>query len=298
MSIRLQCLAAAVAGALPLLAAAAQPVANAPLMSPAAVQTQAATANIAAILTSQNAAQGLDANHGVVFSRQHPGVQGTQVLRYDQTYKGVRIFGADAVVVTDNSGKLLSVNASDRHLSLGRGAANRIGPATADFDVTPVLSTKAAIDAALRTLPAGGAHQAPPSAELIIYPVMKTERLSTALAKNDNELNALDERDIVDSYELAYLVHIRMNLGKKPLFYDTVVSARDGHVLHQWSMLQTVVGVGNSQYNGTVAINTTLQKGSYQMIDASRGTGGTFGAMAITNANHGTSPGSVYANPS
>ena len=296
MSIRLHCLAAAIAGAVPLLAAPA--LAAAPLMSSATVQTQAATANVAAILTSQHAAQGLDASHGVTFARQHPGVQGTQILRYDQTYKGVRIFGADTVVVTDNTGKVQSVSASERHLNLGRGAANRIGPATADFDVTPVLSTRAAIDTALRTLPAGGAHQSPPTAELIIYPIMKTERLSTALTKNDSELNALDVRDIVDSYALAYLVHIRMNLGKKPLFYDTVVSAKDGHVLHQWSMLQTVTGVGNSQYNGAVAINTTLVKGSYQMIDASRGTGGTFGAMAITNANHGTSPGSVYTNAS
>jgi Zn-dependent metalloprotease len=34
------------------------------------------------------------------------------------------------------------------------------------------------------------------------------------------------------------------------------------------------------------------------MIDASRGTGGTFGAMAITNANHATSPGAVYSSSS
>jgi Zn-dependent metalloprotease len=32
------------------------------------------------------------------------------------------------------------------------------------------------------------------------------------------------------------------------------------------------------------------------MIDDTRGTGGTFGAMAITNANHGTSAGEVYVN--
>ncbi len=300
MSIRLQCMAAAIAS---LAAAAATPTlaapAATPLMSPAAQQSPATTAQLTAILQSQHAAQGLDANHGVVFARQHPGAQGTQVSRFDQTYKGVRIFGADTVVVTDSSGKMVSVSASDRHLNLGKGAANRLGPATADFDVTPVLSTKAAIDAALRTLPSGGSHQAPPAAELIIYPIIKTERLSTALTKNDSELNALDVRDVVDHYELAYLVHIRMHLGRKPLYYDTVVSARDGHVLHQWSMLQTVVGVGNSQYNGAVAINTTQQKDkSFQMIDASRGTGGTFGAMAITNANHTTSPGAVYSNAS
>ncbi|MBW8901932.1 MAG: M4 family metallopeptidase, partial [Massilia sp.] len=67
-------------------------------------------------------------------------------------------------------------------------------------------------------------------------------------------------------------------------------------ILDQWSMLQTVTGVGHSQYNGDVPINTTLTDGKYRMIDDSRGTGGTFGAMAITNANHGTSAGSVYVN--
>jgi len=297
MSLRTHSLAAALAAtatlALPAATGAAQ------LMTPATTQPATTTASLAAMLTAQNAAQGLDANHGVAFVRQHPGAQGTQVTRFDHTYKGVRIFGADTVVVTDDAGKALSVSVSERGQNLGKGAANRIGPSTSDFDVTPVLSTKAAIDAALRTLQAGAAnavHQTPPTAELIIYPIVKTERLATALTKSDADLNALDVRDVVESYELAYLVHTRMHVGKKPLFYDTVVSARDGHVLNQWSMLQTVTGVGNSQYNGVVAINTTLVKGSYQMIDASRGTGGTYGAMAITNANHGTSSGNVYSN--
>ena len=302
MTIRISRLAAAIAGAFGATLAAASLLATtaaaAQLMSPATTQPPAVAANLAAMLTAQNAAQGLDANHGVTFARQHPGAQGTQVTRFDYTYKGVRIFGADAVVVTDASGKPVSVTSSDRGQNLGKGAANRLGPSTADFDVTPVLSTKAAIDAALRTLPPGATHQVPATAELIIYPIVKTERMSTALAKNDADLNAVDVRDVVESYELAYLVHTRMHLGKKPLFYDTVVSAKDGHLLNQWSMLQTVVGVGNSQYNGSVAINTTLVKGSYQMIDASRGIGGAYGAMAITNANHGTSAGSVYTNSS
>jgi Zn-dependent metalloprotease len=287
---------AALAVLAPLASAAARPV---QLMSPATSQSGTTTAGLAAMLTAQNAAHGLDANHGVAFARQHPGAQGTQVTRFDHTYKQVRIFGADAVVVTDAAGKTLSVSATEVGQDLGKGAANRLGPATSDFDVTPVLSTKAAIDAALRTFPAGSAnalHQAPPSAELIIYPVMKTERLATALAKNDAELNALDVRDVVASYELAYLVHTRMVIGKKPLFYDTVISAKDGHVIHQWSMLQTVVGVGNSQYNGAVAINTTAVKGGFQMIDASRGIGGAFGAMAITNADHGSAAGKIYSN--
>jgi Zn-dependent metalloprotease len=87
-----------------------------------------------------------------------------------------------------------------------------------------------------------------------------------------------------------------MVVGDKPVYHDTIVSARDGAILAQWNMLQTVVGVGHSQYNGDVPINTTLSEGKYKMIDDARGTGGTFGAMAITNANHGTSAGSVYVN--
>jgi Zn-dependent metalloprotease len=47
-----------------------------------------------------------------------------------------------------------------------------------------------------------------------------------------------------------------------------------------------------------VPINTTFSGGQYSMIDGTRGTGGTFGAMAITNANHTTSAGSVYVNSS
>ena len=104
------------------------------LMTPATPQNPGTIASLTAMLTAQNAAQGLDANHGVAFVRQHPGAQGTQVSRFDHTYKGVRIFGSDAVVVTDSSGKALSVTASDRGQNLGRGAANRLGPSTADFD--------------------------------------------------------------------------------------------------------------------------------------------------------------------
>jgi Zn-dependent metalloprotease len=45
-----------------------------------------------------------------------------------------------------------------------------------------------------------------------------------------------------------------------------------------------------------VPINTTQAGSSFKMIDATRGTGGTYGAMAITNADHGTEAGEVYAN--
>jgi Zn-dependent metalloprotease len=284
MNIRKTLLAAAVS-ALPWIAAC--PASAAPVKSPPAVT---------AALSAQRSALGLDADHNVVVSRQHPGSDGSQVTRADHTYKGVRIFGSDSIIESDASGNVVGESVSERRLSLGKGASNRLGAATADFNVTPAIGAKAAIEAAVRSLPSGSTPVTTPTAELVIYPIMRTERLPGAVNKSDEELNALDVHDVVDSYILAYLVHTRMVAGRRPVYHDTVVSALDGHILTQWNMLQTIVGVGNSQYNGVVPINTTFSGGTYQMIDASRGTGGAFGAMAITNADHTTSPGAVYAN--
>jgi Zn-dependent metalloprotease len=190
----------------------------------------------------------------------------------------------------------VSESASERRAQLGKGPSNRLGGPTSDFSVKPAISSKAAIDAALASLTQSATHVSPPNAELIIYPLLRTERLPSAVNKAETELNALDVQEVVDGYELAYLVHTRMVAAGKPVYHDTVVSAQDGHIIDQWNMLQTVIGVGKSQYNGDVPINTTFADGQYKMLDDSRGKGGTFGAMAITNANHGTAAGSIYVN--
>jgi hypothetical protein len=103
-------------------------------------------------------------------------------------------------------------------------------------------------------------------------------------------------QEVVDHYELAYLVRTRMHSATSRSTTTPWSARATATILDQWSMLQTVVGVGKSQYNGEVPINTTLVDGKYKMKDDTRGTGGTFGAMAITNANHGTSAGSVHVN--
>jgi Zn-dependent metalloprotease len=289
-------LLAAAFGSLPLVLtgqAAAGSSASAPVANSAQAKPEPA---LVAELVAQRPGRGLDANHGFVVASQNPGVPGTQVARVAHTYKGVRIFGSESVVVVDGAGHVVSESASERRLFLGKGASNELGLATADFSVEPAISPKAAIDAALAAIGTVAIQVIPPSAELIIYPIVRTERLPAAAGKDEADLNALDVRDVVASYQLAYLVHTRMHQGNKPLYYDTVVSAQDGHIIEQWNMVQSVAGVGQSQYNGEVPINTTLANGQYQMIDASRGTGGAFGAMAITNADHGSTAGKVYTN--
>jgi Zn-dependent metalloprotease len=293
MNMRKTLLAASL-GALPLLLCGQ--AAAGPMMSAPVAHTAKAKAALVSQLAAQRAARGLDADHGFAVATQHPGAQGTQVVRIAHTYKGVRVFGSESVVVVDDAGNIVSESASDRRQNLGHGVSNKVKGATTDFSVKPAISSKAAIDAAIASIALDATHASSPSAELIIYPVIKTERVPAALSKDEAELNALDLQEVVDSYELAYLVHTRMHQGNKPLYHDTVVSAMDGHIIDQWSMLQSVIGVGKSQYNGEVPLNTTLTGGQYQMLDGSRGTGGAFGAMAITNANHGSSAGKLYVN--
>jgi Zn-dependent metalloprotease len=258
----------------------------APMMGTPASFSQQDKARLVSTLNGERSKHGLDADHGFAVASQHPGAFGQTISRLNHTYKGVRVFESESVVVTDAAGNIVSESIAERRKDL---SAKRI-------NTKPAKSSQEAITIALSKVGSHNVQIDPPSAELIIYPVMKTVRVPSALNKAESALNATDLEDVVDGYQLAYLVQTRQANGNKPVFHNTIINANDGSVIDQWSMLQTVVGTGNSQYNGTVPINTTYSGSMYQMIDGSRGTGGTFGAMAITNANHTTSAGSVYTN--
>ena len=302
MNLRKTLLAASI-GALPLMMCVQALAAEALMAGPVAVKSSQQNAALLAQLAVGRAALGLDENHGFVVQAQHPGVVGTSITRTAHTFKGVRVFTSESVIVTNDNGEIVSESVADRRAGLG-GSASTDGDASrggadgkgGDFDVTPAITAELAIDLAARRVVAKGVYETPPNAELIIYPVMTTVRTASAGAKSDAELNALDLEERVSGYELAYLVKTRVIADARPVYHDTIVSARDGRILAQWKALQTVAGTGKSQYNGTVPLNTTLSGSTYQMKDTSRGTGGTYGGMAITNANHGTTAGSIYTN--
>ncbi len=280
MNLRRTLLAASIAS-LSFLAAGAASAAD--MMGGPVAQSAAANASLMGELMSQRGRSGLSKDHGFAMASQHPGAAGTRVARVNHTYKGVRVFGSESVVVTGSRGEIMSESVADRRSALGRGVA---------MNVAPSISAAKAIAA----VGAKGKPIDPPSAELLIYPVMKEVRAAGAAGKAESELNAVDVEEVVGGYELAYLVRTRNSEGNTPVFMDSIVSAKTGAILDQWSMLQTVAGTGHSQYNGTVPLNTTLSGSTYSMKDPSRGVGGTFGAMAITNANHTTSAGAVYTN--
>ena len=245
-----------------------------------------ANASLVAELAHERAGKGLDNDHGYVIDRQHPGSQGTVISRLNHTYKGIRIFESEAVVVSDSRGHIMRQTVADRRAGIARS-----GVAT-----KPSISSQAAINAAILSVGGAGTQVLAPSAETIFYPIMKTQRVPAAASKAEEALNAMDLEDVVDGYRLAYLVQTRMNRDGKPVYHNTVVDAANGAVLDQWSMRHDVIGVGHSQYNGDVPISTSQSGTQYQMIDFTRGTGGTYGGMAITNANHSTSAGAVYVN--
>ncbi|MFB9241490.1 M4 family metallopeptidase [Massilia antarctica] len=296
MNFRKTLLAASIA-ALPLMMVG-QALASAPIMAgPTALQSPQQGQALIAKLAATRATHGLDADHGFSITAQHPGVIGTRITRAAHTYKGVRVFQSESVVVTNDAGEIVSESISDRRSGLGQGSGNAsLRARTAGFTVVPQIQNAAAIDLVIKKVSPNGVHQTPPSAELIIYPIVTTKRAPGALNKSEAQLNATDLVEEVSDYALAYLVKTRMLEGSKPVFYDTVISAADGSVIKQWRALQSVAGTGKSQYNGTIPLNTTLSGTTYSMKDPSRGTGGTYGMMAITNANHGTSAGSVYTN--
>lgn len=270
------------------LATVAQAGYAAPTMGDPTSFTEQDRARLVSTLNGERGKHGLDSDHGFAIATQHPGERGTAISRMHHTYKGLRVWGSESVVVSDGGGTIVSETIADRRSALAGKRMN----------VKPKLPQKDAINAALRAAGSYSAQIEAPHAELIIYPLMKTVRVAGAENKREDELNALDVVDVVDSYKLAYLVKTRVANGDRPLHHNTVVSADDGRVLEQWNMVQTVAGTGNSQYNGAVAINTTLSGTTYRMLDSTRGVRGTFGGMAITNANHTASAGSIYAGTS
>lgn len=291
MNIRPTVLAAAIA-VFPLAAACAPPLMSGP------VATAPDHAALVAQLAAQGLRQGLDGDHHFLIASRHPGIQGSTVVRAHHTYKGVRVFGSESVVLLDGAGKIVRESVSERRIHLGRGSANQPGAATAAFGVVPALSAAHATTLALRSVRAGAVPETPPAAELIIYPLVWSERLPAALGKPDDALNALDMTDVVVGYELAWLVATRLRAGPQPVYHDTVVSARSGRILAQWSMLQSAAGKGKSQYNGEVPLSTSEGGAGFRMVDPLRARGGKFGGLAVTNADHGTRPGELFTNSS
>lgn len=133
MNLRKTLLAASIA-AMPLMICGTAGAGN--LMGAPTVQSQQDNAGLIGQLNSQRGSHGLDSRHGFALANQHPGTTGTIISRVDHTFKGVRIFQSESVIVTGPHGSIISESIADRRSGLSKG----------DLSVNASISAKAAID--------------------------------------------------------------------------------------------------------------------------------------------------------
>ncbi len=238
--------------------------------------------------------------HGLVLQQRQPGADRTEVVRVQHTYNGLRIWGSEAVMVFDSANNLKSQSMVDHRRALI--ATGEAAAATKALSPTAIktLSGTEAIARVLKGFAATATREhIAPSAELIIYPILKTVRVAGAEGKSVAQLNAFDLEQQVSGYELAYLVQTRMSIHGKLAYHDSIVSANDGRLLAQWQAAYTASGIGYSQYSGVVPLETTYAGGVYKLLDTTRGVGGAFGGLAVINEDRSAkSFGSIYSNTS
>ncbi|MBQ0933335.1 M4 family metallopeptidase [Ideonella alba] len=157
---------------------------------------------------------------------------GTEHVRLDRQYKGLRVIGGDVVVHSHGSGSFLGVSQT-----LQRGI---------DVSATPVYGSAAA-QAVAQGRVAGDARGSAP--ELVVY------------ARGDRARLAWDTRVFgtrPDGTPIEAHVIVSARTGKVLDSWDDVHDA-------------AAAGTGNSFFSGSVPLTTDLVSGTYSLRDPSRG---------------------------
>lgn len=170
---------------------------------------------------------------------------GAEHVRFDRSYKGLRVIGGDVVVHSDADGRFREVSTT---------LFNRIV-----VDVVPVLPTQDAL--AIGADEQAARLTAEPEAELVVYargevPVLAYDVLVQGMKSDDT-----------------------------PSELHVIVSADDGSVLDRWDDVKhaSAAGTGIGLFNGTVSLTTNSVAGGYELRDPSRGNSYTIDMKSRTN---------------
>jgi Zn-dependent metalloprotease len=150
---------------------------------------------------------------------------GTQHIRYDRTWKGLRVVGGDLLVEKEKGGRI-----EDVRFNNGRSVA---APTT-----TPAVTKGTAVSKGQQRSQASGEKSA---GELVVWASSGSPRLAY---------------DVLTTGTLA---------DQTPSRLHTIVDAESGAVITSYD--EVVKGTGNSQYSGTVTLNTTLSGSTWQLRD-------------------------------
>ncbi len=180
--------------------------------------------------------------------------------RIHQYYKGVKVMGGEGILHLSGPRTRSITDAFVKDLNL---------------DTTPGVPPAEALAVAMAALAPKGGLRAAPTSELVVA--------------------RLPAGDV-----LAYRIHLELENGSRETAHmDFLVDARSAAILRRWSSLRTgraATGVGNSQYNGKVSLNTTVRAkgGGFELRDWTRGRTGN---MTI-NLDHktGEDDGTIFTN--
>jgi Zn-dependent metalloprotease len=182
--------------------------------------------------------------------------------RFNQLYRGVPVWGAQAITHRAASGQELAVSADGLRKGIRMG-------------VTPTLSNSAALSRVTKELAPKGKYSVEPTVKLVVYPL--TQRTNRFPEKPVKKQNAVDFVEEVVGYKLAYHVHTELENKQDGVKHtDFIVDAHTGGVLKQWDSLHTAAakGTGRSQYSGVVPLDVWQNaEGLYEMRDTTRAGG-------------------------
>ena len=210
-------------------AAVATPLASASAAQQAATpsaDTRPAVAAEQAQADHQRQAMGLSGDEKLIVRDVVIDADGTRHVRYDRTYKGLRVLGGDFVARKDAAGQTRRVywNGS------GAVAVTSTSPRVAETSAEQSAARRAGYT------PRGN------DGELVVWAGQGHPRLAW---------------DVVTTGVRA---------DQTPSRLHTVVDADSGAVISSYDEVET--GTGNSQYSGTVTLNTTLSGSTWQLSDA------------------------------
>jgi zinc metalloprotease ZmpA len=156
---------------------------------------------------------------------------GTEHVRFDRKYRGMRIIGGDLVVHSDAKGHFMNADmAAQRNIDIEDGA---------------YISGETAV-ATAKGLWNG-----------------KEEKVS----KPEQVVFAEGEEPLV-AYEI---VITGTTSNEEPSEFHVLVNATSNEVITSWDGIETVAGTGKGYFSGTVGLETLLVNAAYQLKDATRG---------------------------
>ncbi|HET6331462.1 MAG TPA: M4 family metallopeptidase [Holophagaceae bacterium] len=220
-------------------------------------------------LQGQGASLGLSADTAFQMQRSSTDAFGVLHVHVHQAYKGVPVWGGDAILHTDAENQSLPM--TDK---LIRGL---------NVGVAPALEASEALAIASRDMAPQGAFAYTPTSQLVVLPrVQRSLRAGVAAA----QANASDVISTVVGADLAWHLRLEVQTQSDTRAMDYLISASNGSVLKKWASIETagVTGTGNSQYSGTVSLSTNqLSANSYEMRDTLRAN------TTVTDMANGTS---------